>query len=153
MLREVLKALVLAAEAHSGHRMLGSILLLDDEGRHLLTGAAPSLPQAYNEAIHGIEIGPAVGSCGTAAYYGEPVFVSDIKRDPLWAAFAELALAHDLRACWSAPIRDGNGRVLGTFANYYREARYPTPADVGIITYLADAAAQAILRHRAVEPA
>ncbi|MFH1638817.1 MAG: PAS domain S-box protein [Chloroflexota bacterium] len=46
---------------------LCSILLLDDEKRHLLLGAAPSLPDYYNEAINGLEIGEGQGSCGTAA--------------------------------------------------------------------------------------
>ena len=83
--------------------------------------ALPSLPDDYNRAIDGAPIGPRVGSCGTAAYTGRPVVVSDIATDPLWADFKDLALAADLRACWSTPILSKRGDVLGTFAIYYRE--------------------------------
>jgi signal transduction histidine kinase len=106
------------------------------------------LPEEYNRAIDGIAIGPAVGSCGTAAYRGEPVVVLDIAGDPLWADFRDLALSHGLRACWSTPIRDSDGRVQGTFALYYREPSEPGPKErelVAVLTYLAGIA---IERHR-----
>src|SRR6185503_16716050 len=83
---------------------LASILLLEPNGKRLRHGAAPSLPRAYVESIDGLEIGPAVGSCGTAAYRKESVLVSDIRVDPLWTDFRELASAHGLGACWSTPI-------------------------------------------------
>ncbi len=103
---------------------LCSVLLLDEEGRRLRHGAAPSLPVAYKVAIDGIEIGPDVGSCGSAAYRQEPVVVDDIAADPRWADFRGLALHHGLRACWSLPIHDtATGQVLGTFAVYHREPR------------------------------
>ena len=99
-----------------------SVLLLDQRGEHLLHGAAPNLPQEYCAAIDGVEIGPSVGSCGTAAYRCEAVFVGDIATDPLWANFKGLALGHGLAACWSSPIKSTQGKVLGTFAVYW-----PTP--------------------------
>src|SRR5690606_14696898 len=74
----------------------------------------------------GVAIGPGVGSCGTAAYSGEAVLVEDIESDPLWADYKELALSAGLRACWSTPIKDNRGRVLGTFAFYYRDPRGPS---------------------------
>jgi PAS domain S-box-containing protein len=122
---------------------LSSILLLDPNTNSLRHGSAPSLPTEYAEAIDGIVIGPSVGSCGTAAYRREPVIVSDIATDPLWADYRELALAHGLRACWSTPILSSAGRVLGTFAIYYREPHSPTPQDsnvIGQITHLASIA-------------
>src|SRR3954469_25019530 len=81
-LHAVLEELVSVVERPSGGEMLGSILFLSEDGRHLLHGAAPSLPAEYNSAIHGIEIGDGVGSCGTAAFTGKPVYVTDIARDP-----------------------------------------------------------------------
>lgn len=147
-LGEALSALVLEAERHSGAQMLGSVLLLED-GKRLREAAAPSLPAAYNAAIDGVEIGPAVGSCGTAAYYGEAVFVDDIKSDPLWVDFKDIALEHGLRACWSTPILDAQGRVLGTFATYYRQVRHPRPQDYEAIALLAGYVAKAIAASRA----
>ena len=130
---------------------LSSILLLDPNGNRLRHGAAPSLPIAYAEAIDGIVIGPSVGSCGTAAYFSEPVIVSDIATDPLWADFRDLALSHGLRACWSTPILTSAGRVLGTFAIYYREPRSPTPQEHNVIEQITHVASIAIERKQAEE--
>ena len=113
--------------------VLCSILLLDPEGRHLLHTIAPSLPEAYCQAIHGVEIGPNIGSCGTAAYTGQDTIVADIANDPLWQHFADLALSHDLRSCWSIPILSTKGRVLGTFANYHRYPCSPTAKELQAI--------------------
>jgi PAS domain S-box-containing protein len=147
-LTEVLTDLVRMAEAERASQMLASVLFLDESGKHLLHGAAPHLPPAYNDAIHGVAIGEDVGSCGTAAARNEPVFVTDIATDPRWADFRDLALSHGLRACWSIPIRSADGRVLGTFANYYREPRAPTQTDVAWISDIAQTAALAIERAR-----
>src|SRR5579863_8126684 len=112
---------------------LCSILLLQPDGRHLRVGAAPSLPEVYNQVVDGLEIGPAVGSCGTAAYRRQAVIVSDIATDPLWEVPRDFVLSVGLRACWSMPILDEHGIVLGTVAMYYREKREPTGRDWGLL--------------------
>jgi diguanylate cyclase (GGDEF)-like protein/PAS domain S-box-containing protein len=100
--------------------ILCSILLLDEDNKHLRHGAAPSLPDFYNQVVDGLEIGYGVGSCGTAAYLGETVIVEDIQHHPYWEPFRDLAKRANLHACWSHPIKSNQGRVLGTFAFYYR---------------------------------
>ena len=101
-----------------------SILQVDAEGRlHPL--AAPSLPKLYSDALEGLAIGPMTGSCGTAAWRGEAVLVTDIATDPLWAPYKHLILPLGFVACWSSPITASDGRVLGTFAFYYRSQRGP----------------------------
>jgi PAS domain S-box-containing protein len=135
---------------------LSSVLMLDPSTNCLRHGAAPNLPISYADAIDGIEIGPSVGSCGTAAYRAEQVIVSDIAADPLWADFRDLALAHGLRACWSTPILSSEGRVLGTFATYYREPRSPTPQEHHVIeriTHLASIAIEGELAEEALRQA
>jgi diguanylate cyclase (GGDEF)-like protein len=107
-------------------RLICSVLSVDAQGLlHPL--AAPSLPAAYSAALDGQPIGACAGSCGTAAYRGEPVSVIDIETDPLWTEYKSLALAlpDGLRACWSSPIKARDNRVIGTFAFYYRTAREP----------------------------
>jgi PAS domain S-box-containing protein len=148
-LGEALELLTGVIEEHSSG-MLASILLLDPGGR-LDHGAAPSLPAAFSAALDGIPIGPAAGSCGTAAYRGETVIVADIDADPLWADYRELALSHGLRACWSTPIFGSDGGVLGTFALYYREPRAPDPRELSLIEAAAHIARVAIERHRSEE--
>jgi PAS domain S-box-containing protein len=120
--------------------MLCSVLLLDEAGQHLQHGAAPSLPEAYSRAIHGLAIGPRVGSCGTAAFRREAVVVTDTYEDPLWTDYRKLAMAYELRSCWSTPIFSEQGRVLGTFAMYYRSVRSPSATEqtlIGIATHVA----------------
>jgi PAS domain S-box-containing protein len=139
----------LAEELSTGS--LSSILLLDPTESCLRHGAAPSLPIKYTEAIDGNLIGPSAGSCGTAAWRAEPVIVTDIATDPLWANFRDLALAYELRACWSRPILSSQGKVLGTFAIYYREPRNPKPREHDILEQIADLASIAIEREQAQE--
>jgi PAS domain S-box-containing protein len=141
-LAEILDSLCRLVETQAGD-VLASILLVD--GDHLRHGGAPSLPKAYTDAINGTVIGPSAGSCGTAAYRGEPVIVEDIATDPLWADYRDLALPHSLRACWSSPVFSSQGNVIATFAMYYREPRRPTQRDEEIIdqiTHLSGAAIQ-----------
>jgi len=143
-LHDTLDDLVRTVEELSPSGMLASILILD--GNHLRHGGAPSLPAAYNAAIDGIEIGPEVGSCGTAAFNNCEVNVYDIANDPRWANYKDIALAHGLRACWSTPILSSDGRVIGTFANYYRVVRDPSPVDRELTKLITHSAAAAIER-------
>lgn len=148
-LETTLSALIRIVETTSRTGVLGSILLLDADGRHLRHGAAPSLPKDYIAAINGSEIGACAGSCGTAAYLGAAVFVSDIATDPLWADYKEVALPHGLRACWSIPILTRGRKVLGTFAMYHREPREPTIRDLLLVDLITQTAALVIDRDRA----
>jgi PAS domain S-box-containing protein len=148
-LSSILTQLVRVAEQQGSAGLLASILLMDDDGLHLRHGAAPSLPDTYSRAIDGIEIGPSVGSCGTAAYRREPVVVSDIASDPLWANFKNLAMQNGLRACWSTPVLSSRGQVLATFALYYRKPTSPESEDRSVIQMLTRTCALAIERKRA----
>ncbi len=119
------------------------LLLVDGYLRH---GAGPSLPAAFTAAADGLPVGPAAGSCGTAAYRRLPVAVHDIASDPLWEDHRTLALTHGLRACWSYPILARGGTVLGTFAVYHREPRSPREDDWQTIADIARLARIAIER-------
>ncbi|MCE4226227.1 GAF domain-containing protein [Methylobacterium sp. C25] len=147
-LTDVMRDIILMIEAPSHGEMLASILVTSENGKQLFEGAAPSLPAEYNAAVHGIPVALGVGSCGTAAFTGEPVIATDIATNPHWADYREIALAHGLRACWSMPILAADGRVLGTFANYYREPREPTERDLEVISMVTRTAAIAIERTR-----
>src|SRR5438309_1772392 len=144
-LADILDTLCLLVEEQSSG-VLASILLMDPNSKQLRHGGAPNLPKAYTEAIDGAFIGPAVGSCVTAAYRAEQVIVSDIATNPLWADFRELALAHSLRACWSTPIFSAEGKVIGTFAMYYRESRSPSAREQDTIKHITHLAGIAIQR-------
>ncbi|MFC9439926.1 GAF domain-containing protein [Nocardia sp. NPDC057030] len=146
-LAEVLDGMARCIEALAPDQVLVSVLLADRDGEHLRHGAAPSLPEFYNEAIDGIATGEGVGSCGTAAHRREPVIVTDIGTDPFWDDFRELAVRAGLAACWSTPILARDGSLLGTFAMYHRVPRVPQDSDFALARVFADTASLAIERH------
>jgi diguanylate cyclase (GGDEF)-like protein/PAS domain S-box-containing protein len=122
-----------------------SILHVDSDGRvHPLGG--PSLPPAYSASLDGVAIGPEVGSCGTAAYLCQPVLARDIDADPRWQPYKAGPLGAGLRACWSTPIQGKDGRVIGTFAFYFRECRGPSPWHEQIVQACVQLGALAIER-------
>ncbi len=123
-----------------------SLLLL--EGRRLRVGLANSLPAAYNAALDGVEIGPQVGSCGTAAHHGRTVVVADIHHDPLWRDHQEFVRPFGLRACWSVPVRGASGAVLGTFALYFGEPREPRSGELQLLERAAALAGIAMEREQ-----
>ena len=149
-LQEILETLVQTIE-EVGQDMIASVLLLDEDANCLRHGAAPNLPDFYNEAVDGIQVGPCAGSCGAAAYTGQRVVVEDVMTHPNWVEYRDLAKQVGLGACWSQPIFSANGQTLGTFATYYREPRSPTAIDLELIDSAADLAAVAIDHKRAEE--
>jgi len=130
---------------------LCSVLLFDKANQCLKLGAAPDLPDFYNNAIDGIKIGVNVGSCGTAAHLGERVIVDNIPTHRYWKNFTQLARKADVAACWSDPIMSSNGDLLGTFAIYKRCPSSPTDKDFEIINFASNLASIAIENFRAQE--
>lgn len=117
-------------------QVIASVLRVDENGC-LRTLSGPNLPETYSQAIDGTPIGPRTGCCGTAAWCGETVVARDIASDDNWEGLSHLALEHNLASCWSTPIKSSDGRVLGTFAFYYRQVNEPDPfhqllADVSV---------------------
>jgi diguanylate cyclase (GGDEF)-like protein/PAS domain S-box-containing protein len=147
-LPEILEALVKSVEFQAPGSLC-SILLMDKDGKHLNVGAAPSLPDFYSSAINGLAIGPNVGSCGTTAYLGKRTIVEDILTHPSWGPYKELAASAELGSCWSEPIISSTGKVLGTFAIYHQQARYPSANDLELIERAAHLAEIAIEKTQA----
>jgi PAS domain S-box-containing protein len=149
-LNEILNALCsIIEEQRSG--TLASVLLLNPDGVHLNSVAGPSLPAAWTQQMERLPIGPCAGSCGTAAYRGSAVIVSDIATDALWDVpeHRASALEHGLRASWSSPVLSWKGKVLGTFCMYYREPRTPNAEDLKLIEFGTQVVRIAVERDRA----
>jgi PAS domain S-box-containing protein len=146
-LKEVLASIALAVETHIGRGTISSILLVDESGKFLKNGAAPSLPAEYNAAIDGLAIAPNTGSCGTAAYVRHEVVVNDIATDSLWEGFHNVAKKYGLKSCWSMPILSSRGDLIGTFALYNRPPHDPFSYEQQIVNLLLHTAAMVIERH------
>ena len=147
-LSEILTNLVLLMEGQA-EGLRCSILLLGRDGIHVEHGAAPNIPDAYVKAVDGAPIGPRAGSCGTAMYTRQPVVVTDVLTDPLWADYRDLAKISGLRACWSTPIISSQGEVLGSFARYRQESRGPRAEETRLTAVATHLARIAIERQRA----
>ena len=124
-LTATLDAITSLIEAQSS-AIICSIMVASDDGRTLNCASGGRLPAEYAAALKGIPVGPDTGSCGTAAALKQRVITSDIATDPKWQGYAELANRNGLYACWSQPVLDSQGEVLGTFAIYYNEPSEPT---------------------------
>jgi PAS domain S-box-containing protein len=122
----------------------GSVLLLKTDGKSVSCASAPNLPTDFSQALEGAKIGPREGSCGTAMFIKEKVIVSDIATDPLWTNYKELALKHDLRACWANPIISHSGEVLGSFAMYFKSQRLPNSDELHLVDDFTAAASLSI---------
>jgi formate hydrogenlyase transcriptional activator len=145
-LEEVLTIIAQLVESR-GDGTLCTIWLPSDYERQLYCAAAPSLPGFITD-VGSMLIGPKGGSCGTAVYRREPVYVTDILHDPVWDHYRHLLLPFGIRAVWSRPLFTSDGKVLGTFAIHYREARSPSPVDLQLIENASHIAGIAIERHR-----
>ena len=150
-LEKVLDGHLLTVERMAKAELITSVLLLSPDGKRLFHGAGPTLPQSYRAAIDGSEIGPSAGSCGTAAFMGQPVYVADIATDPLWKDYRDLALSHGLRSCWSTPIRDPTGSLIGTFAIYHPTAGGPSKDEIEAIDMITHHVAAAIVWGRGAQ--
>jgi formate hydrogenlyase transcriptional activator len=144
-LSEVLTIIAQLVES-KGDGTLCTIWLPDSSGKQLYCEAAPGLP-GFSAHVGSMLIGPKGGSCGTAVYRKEPVFVTDILNDPIWDHYRHLLLPYGIRAVWSQPLFTSDGKVLGTFAIHYREARSPDAEDLRLIENVSHIAGIAIERH------
>ena len=83
-LADILERLCETVDAQASN-IKSAVMLMDTDGMHLRTAAGPRLANGWIDAITPLEIGPTVGSCGSAAFMKQRVIVSDIATDPLWA--------------------------------------------------------------------
>ncbi len=147
-LKEVLNTLVLTVEDQlDGIR--GTVFLADQEGTHLRPFVGSGLPKEMMEAVDAIAIGPKQGSCGTAAWRRESVFVADIMEDEFWDGHRDVVSQFGLKSCWSVPFFSQDSKVLGTFGLYSKEVRYPTEHEKKIAQEAAHLASIAVERDKA----
>jgi GAF domain-containing protein len=140
---KILAGLVATAEQVAGGGAVSSILLLDKEGL-LRNGASPQLPHDYLTAIDGLRPHPKVGTCAAAAATGSMVVTLDFMADDKWAELRHLPTALGFIGAWSLPIKNAEGKVLGTFGTYFREKRKPSLAEITGIEQLAKAVARIV---------
>ena len=144
-LPEVLTIIARLVEAQ-GKGMYCTIWLLDREGKYVRCATAPSLP-GFIAHWDRTPVGPDGACCGTAVYRREPVYVTDIRSDPLWDSYRHLVEPYGVRAVWARPLFSSEGKALGTFAILYREVGSPSATDLQLIENASHIVGIAIERH------
>ncbi len=154
-LSEILNELCAVIDVYAS--AISQVLLMDRANHQLLPLAGPNFPPAVTAALAPWPVGPNTGCCGTAAFTGEQVIISDMSTDPRWPqddqgeAARRLVLDHGLRAAWSEPLISNSGEVLGTFCIGYSQPRTPTSRDLQLIEAAGHIARIAIERHQSQE--
>lgn len=143
---EIFAFLVEVAEKIAGADTVSSILILDKDGL-LRNGASPRLPADYLEAIDKLKPDPQVGTCAAAAATGNMVITEDFYEDGKWAELRHLPLALGFKGAWSMPIKNADGKVLGTFGTYFSKKRIPSEAEITGIQMLAKITATVLEKH------
>jgi len=149
-LSETLERIALAVERAAAPAIC-AIELVEASGRRLRNGASPSLPEAYRLTVHGMEIGPEAGACGTAVHRRTAVVIRDVETDPLFARFRGLAAELGVRACWSMPILDNDGMPIATFALYHRQPCAPSEEEWRFVSGMSGFVRLAVMQHRREE--
>jgi PAS domain S-box-containing protein len=151
-LTDVLTALCRFVEDTAADCKCG-VYLIDWSGPTFHTGAAPSMPATFNDALEGLTVETSAGPCAQAALTGSQVIAEDLESDLDWrqSLIRPLALSHGLRAQWSTPIRSRDGRVLGTFAIFQDHPSSPTQVQQDLIAQVTHIASIAIERALADE--
>ena len=144
-LSEVLTHIAQLVESQA-EGMFCTIWLPDEDGTELYCAAAPSLPGFIAQAGT-MTVGPKGGSCGTAIYRKEPVYVTDVLTDPVWDNYRDRMLPYGIRSVWSRPLFTSEGKALGTFSINYRESRSPAANDLQLIENASHITGIAIERH------
>ena len=144
-LSEVLTNIAQLVESQA-EGMFCTIWLPDEDGKELHCAAAPSLP-GFSAHVGTMAVGPKGGSCGTAVYRKESVYVTDILTDPIWDDYRDRMLPYGIRSVWSRPLFTSEGKALGTFSINYREPRSPDANDLQLIENASHITGIAIERH------
>jgi diguanylate cyclase (GGDEF)-like protein len=148
-LRDVLVAVCEIIERYDPS-FIPSVLLRDPLSNTLHSGIGPSLPKAYLDSVDGAPIGPNIGTCGPAAWFGELAISADLSKDPKWTPIRAMAEMAGVAHCWSMPIKDHSGEVLGTLALYGRRPRSPQPEHIALLRDWARVASTALERTRSI---
>jgi diguanylate cyclase (GGDEF)-like protein len=149
-LRDILVAICETIES-GDPTVMPSVLLLDAASSTLHSGVGPSLPDWYLAATDGLVIGPTIGTCGPAAWFGELTVSRDLSQDPNWASIQEMTRDAGIAHCWSMPVKGADGDVLGTLALYGRQPREPMPEHLSLLREWGRVAGIAIERSRSLD--
>ncbi len=126
-----------------------SLLQVLEDGQHLGQAVTAQLPEFFGAALQGMAIAGHGSACADAALGRQRVVLADAHTLAADTPFRNLLERAQLRACWSEPILDAQGQVLGTLALYLPQPQQPGYDDEELLEQAARLASLAITQHRA----
>jgi PAS domain S-box-containing protein len=124
------------------------IMLVTASGTRLVSGAASGFPEAFDRAMADVPIDAAAGCCCAAVRRRTSAVAGDIESHPDWHDCKAPALSAGFRSCWSEPIFDATGEILGTVDVYRHVPGTPSPDEREAVKRACHLAAIAISRNR-----
>lgn len=102
-----------------------ALALTDEAGVNLQLIAHRNLHRTLQPLLAALKVGPQSISMGAAIYFNTPIIADDVERHPEWRPYLSLVRESGLRACWSMPIRNRHGSVLGSMSVNFKISRNP----------------------------
>lgn len=146
-LKDILLLIVRMVEAACANSLV-SLLLVDEERRHLVVGAAPNLPEAFVRTLDGWPIAEGEGCCGSAAFRNQRVSIDDLRAHPQGDKCRALVDLAAVAACSAIPLRSQQGAVLGVLCVHWQSADASRATDLRTLESLADLASLAVEHSR-----
>ena len=125
---------------------IASLIIVDENG-FVTRCISRKLPSSFKNFLVDSWDASRSGSCGAAIAERRIVISEDVRTDPLWIDYRDVASENAIRACWSYPILSQGNKALGSFALYFSEKRAPTSGELSISRMAAELATVAIDRY------
>ena len=126
LVEHLAELVVLAADGARSNS--ASLYVVDEQSQTLKPGVVYNLPAEYIAACGDVKIGDQC--CGRAVAHRREWVVSDMLTDPLFESARKAAKVSPIRAGFSVPVCDGEGRVVAALACHYDKPFTPTNYDI-----------------------
>jgi diguanylate cyclase (GGDEF)-like protein/PAS domain S-box-containing protein len=103
-----------------------------EEGMFRFLGT-PSLPAQVRDNLNALELGRYYGDWLIPALEQGLIVTDDIQHDPDWVSIREMAGQLGVQSIWCAPIRSGEGALLGMITCAFRIALQPGKEDLELL--------------------
>jgi diguanylate cyclase (GGDEF)-like protein len=144
-LNMIMEFIILEVEAQCP-KMVGCILLVDEETHSLRINTSPTLPKFYQDVLKTIPIKVGGGDSGTAVATGNRYVIENLQTHPYSSHYAASAKQAGLSSSWSQPIKSVDGKMLGALSISTHEISTPNEADIHLIEKTANLISIAIER-------
>ena len=107
--------------------------IIQNNKNRVLNLATGSMPKTYLDTTNNMIISPSDGCCGPSMHTGQTVIVSDIDTHPLWKTYKFIVQPYGFKACWCVPVKKSDGKIVGSFAVFFKKINTPLPHHLNLL--------------------